>query len=83
MRRYKTGEYEVDLPAAQLRAAADGRRVEAASVQGELHVRNPETGELEAVSAAAALADYGLRGLDGRGFHSSTSQLNLKPFLSL
>ena len=35
------------------------------------------------MSAAAALADHGLRGLDSRGFHSSTSQLNLKPFLSL
>jgi hypothetical protein len=57
----------MDLPAAQRRAAADARRIEAASVQGQLHVLNPQTGELEAVSAAAALADHGLRGLDGAG----------------
>ena len=36
-------------------------------MQGKLHVRNPDTDELEAVSAAAALADHGLRGLDGAG----------------
>ncbi len=34
-------------PYARQRAAADNRRVEAASVQGELHVLNPGTGELE------------------------------------
>ena len=36
-------------------------------MQGHLHVRNPKTGELEAVSAAAALANLGLSGLDGGG----------------
>ena len=36
-------------------------------MQGELHVLNPATGELEAVSAAAALEELGLRGLDGGG----------------
>jgi len=70
----------VDLHAAQRRAAADGRRVEAASVQGELHVLNPVTGELEAVSAAAALSDLGLRGLDGGCLHSSIFRLNLDRF---
>jgi hypothetical protein len=57
------GEYAMDLPAAQRRATADGRRVEAASVQGVLHVLSNETGELEAVSAE----ELGLRGLDGDG----------------
>jgi hypothetical protein len=61
------GEYALDFDAAWLHVAADGRRIEAASVQGDLHVLNPETGELEAVSAAAALADFGLSGLDGGG----------------
>jgi len=44
----QTGQYAMDLHAAQIRTARDGRRVEAASVQGELHIMNPETGELEA-----------------------------------
>ena len=63
----QSGEYAMDLQAAQHRAAADARRMEAASLQGELHVLNPKTGTLEAVSAAAALADRGLRGLDFGG----------------
>ena len=33
-------------------------------MQGQLHVLNPDTGELEAVSAAVALEELGLRGLD-------------------
>ena len=36
-------------------------------MQGQLHVLNPETGELEPVSASAALADFGLSGMDGDG----------------
>jgi len=63
----QTGEYALDFDAAWRHVAADGRRIEAASLQGNLHVLNPETGELEPVSAAAALADFGLSGLDGGG----------------
>jgi len=61
------GEYALDFSAAQTHVAADGRRVEAASVQGKLYVRNPDTGDLEAVSPAAAREKLGLRGLDGGG----------------
>jgi len=48
-------------------------------VQGKLHVRNPDTDELEAVSAAAALADHGLRGLDDAG---RTAGVYARPLLS-